>query len=227
MSGQDHLKQARLLTIPREIRDQIWELLFIKSFKEDPEPFGRAWPHMKGCIYATNRRFYKKHLECLKSDKKNAELHVYVEYYAQIPEDEILFTRRLSYPRLTLIQLHLQPYGYSPSEPMKRLLDYLRVMKKKNPWNYTRIHVHIKWVHIKWVHPEFEGPDPHEPESRYLVTMEPSDSTNSEAKIRYELLSKWSKRSSAFYELLGPALQALSHPYAPDDKSSFLVIHLF
>ena len=70
----DSQPSASLLSIPREIRDAIWSLLFIKSAEQDPQheqpdesqrdyefsSFSR-YPHMKGPMYRANRQISNEH----------------------------------------------------------------------------------------------------------------------------------------------------------------------
>ena len=69
-----------ILTIPRGIRDKIWELLYIKAEKQDPRPRKlriNGYPHMKAAIYLVNSQLNQEHKENLLPEDKWINQQIY------------------------------------------------------------------------------------------------------------------------------------------------------
>ena len=99
-----------LLTIPREIRDQIWELQYIKDRQEDPTD---GWirpnkhPYMKSVIYLTNRQLNEEHKDNLSRNDKRIDKFIDASLNFDMTIHRHVFGRDLTYPSLESYTLRI------------------------------------------------------------------------------------------------------------------------
>lgn len=106
-----------LVTIPREIRDQIWELLYIKNFEQNPVPrsellFRNArYPHMKAALYLTSQQLNQEHKGNLLREDKRIERTILVDHKLGLFFGKDMIQAHLQYPSLKSYVVDIAPYG--------------------------------------------------------------------------------------------------------------------
>ena len=133
-----------LLTIPREIRDQIWELCYIKDSKQDPVTRPHSWdgysyPHMKSEIYLTNRQLNEEHKDNLSRKDKWVD-RVFSDNSSFRSESlEKRVQRDLSYPSLESYVLKFRIGQIIPISKTMRLMTFIVYQMRKQNLNCNKI----------------------------------------------------------------------------------------
>ena len=136
MTAEQRIVSAPYCRLPIEIRWMIWDLLFIKTRKQDPDPKRRSlhdsadlhYPHMKGPIYLINSEGLREHYYFLSQkvhpadDKSQPQtkksccvaLNISPRLRPKVPTPDLskLLQSRLTYPSIENIRLHLKVNGW-------------------------------------------------------------------------------------------------------------------
>ena len=104
-----------LLTIPVEIRNIIWELLYIRRIEQDPDattlrvqiPNDHYYPHMKGMLYCVNRQLLDEHKTCMTWKSCETDYLMTKTIGALWTDFPEIIQRRLTYPSIGKFKLIL------------------------------------------------------------------------------------------------------------------------
>ena len=147
------LQVSPLLTVPQEIRDRIWDLLYIKNSKQDPviKTVNRAddtshYPHMKGLIYLVNRQLCDEHGYRLKLKSSQVNQEFIATQYPRFSSTQQMVSRRLTYPGIAKLTLIIQPVFVEASiSVITWIMHYVFLLRKycPNPEEKTLLEVNI------------------------------------------------------------------------------------
>ena len=133
-----------LTTIPREIRDQIWEYLFIKTWGQDPAASKTVWPPhyplMKAAIYLVNSQLNQEHNENLRKRDKRRNPHICTDGLSSLVIKGHDYRYQLSYPSLVVYEVEVyrfHPVGVNSVLTMMMFVAYQ--MRKQTVHRHRRM----------------------------------------------------------------------------------------
>ena len=142
-----------LLTIPREIRDQIWELQYIKNRNQDPVAQFQSWhsyPYMRSAIYLTNRQLNEEHKDNLSRTDKRVNKFISGSRLLGLIDKRHLIEKDLTYPSLRIYTLMIFiVLDATIAEILKRMIFLVHHMRKQNVHrhNILRLDVMTNGIH--------------------------------------------------------------------------------